>query len=151
MLVYQQIDNYVLQPTIIGRAARVSGFTVLASVLAFGALFGVIGAIIGVPIAGGLQILLEELTAGRRARVAAADVARQQQSPDCINHAKRVTTAHTCRGWSTAAHRAPSVPVGGPPTVRPIMTLYPSRSAPAGGGQSHERTFVTPRCRTATC
>jgi predicted PurR-regulated permease PerM len=79
MLVYQQIENYVLQPTIIGKAARVSGFTVLVSVLAFGALFGVIGAIIGVPIAAGLQILLEELTAGRRARIAAADLAEQQQ------------------------------------------------------------------------
>jgi predicted PurR-regulated permease PerM len=74
MVVYQQIENYVLQPTIIGRAARVSGFTVLASVLAFGALFGLIGAIIGVPIAAGLQIVVEELTAARRARIAAADV-----------------------------------------------------------------------------
>jgi predicted PurR-regulated permease PerM len=79
MLVYQQIENYVLQPTIIGKAARVSGFTVLGSVLAFGALFGVIGAIIGVPIAAGLQILVEELTAGRRARIAAAELAEQQQ------------------------------------------------------------------------
>ena len=47
MVVYQQIENYILQPTIIGKAARISGFTVLASVLAFGALFGLIGAIIG--------------------------------------------------------------------------------------------------------
>ena len=65
MVVYQQIENYVLQPTIIGRAARVSGFTVLVSVLAFGALFGFIGAIIGVPIAAGLQILVEELHRGQ--------------------------------------------------------------------------------------
>jgi predicted PurR-regulated permease PerM len=79
MVVYQQIENYVLQPTIIGRAARVSGFTVLVSVLSFGALFGFIGAIIGVPIAAGLQILVEELTAARRARIAAADLAEQQQ------------------------------------------------------------------------
>jgi predicted PurR-regulated permease PerM len=78
MVVYQQVENYVLQPTIIGRAARVSGFTVLVSVLAFGALFGFIGAIIGVPIAAGLQILVEELTAARRARIAAADLAEQQ-------------------------------------------------------------------------
>jgi predicted PurR-regulated permease PerM len=73
MVVYQQIENYVLQPTIIGKAARISGFTVLASVLAFGALFGLIGAIIGVPIAAGIQIVVEELTAARRARIAAAD------------------------------------------------------------------------------
>ena len=78
MVVYQQIENYVLQPTIIGKAAQVSGFTVLASVLAFGALFGFIGAIIGVPIAAGLQILVEELTAARRARIAAADAAEER-------------------------------------------------------------------------
>jgi predicted PurR-regulated permease PerM len=77
IVVYQQVENYVLQPTIIGKAAQISGFTVLASILAFGALFGLIGAIIGVPIAAALQIVAEELTAPRRARIAAAD----QQSP----------------------------------------------------------------------
>jgi predicted PurR-regulated permease PerM len=80
IVVYQQIENYILQPTIIGRAAKVSGFTVLVSVLAFGALFGFIGAIIGVPIAAGLQILVDELTAARRARIAAVDAAEQEQS-----------------------------------------------------------------------
>jgi len=73
IVVYQQIENYILQPTIIGKAAQISGFTVLASVLAFGALFGLIGAIIAVPIAAAVQIVLAELTAGRRARIAAAD------------------------------------------------------------------------------
>jgi predicted PurR-regulated permease PerM len=76
MVVYQQIENYVLQPTIIGKAAHVSGFTVLTSVLVFGALFGLIGAIIGVPIAAGLQILVDELTAARRARIAVADAGK---------------------------------------------------------------------------
>jgi predicted PurR-regulated permease PerM len=79
IVVYQQIENYVLQPTIIGKAAQLSGFAVLASVLAFGALFGLIGAIIGVPLAAGLQIVAEELTAKRRARIAAADVPERQQ------------------------------------------------------------------------
>jgi predicted PurR-regulated permease PerM len=78
IVVYQQIENYVLQPTIIGRAAQVSGFTVLASVLAFGTLFGFIGAVIAVPIAAGFQIVAEELTASRRARIAAADAADQR-------------------------------------------------------------------------
>ena len=80
MVVYQQIENYILQPTIIGKAAEVSGFTVLASVLAFGALFGLIGAIIAVPIAAALQIVTEELTAARRARIAAADAAHEEHA-----------------------------------------------------------------------
>jgi len=78
IVIYQLIENYILQPTIIGKAAQVSGFVVLASVLAFGALFGLIGAIIGVPIAAALQIIAKELTAARRARIAAADAAEQQ-------------------------------------------------------------------------
>ena len=45
----------------------------LTSVLVFGALFGFIGAIIGVPIAAGVQIILDQVTAARRARIAAAD------------------------------------------------------------------------------
>jgi predicted PurR-regulated permease PerM len=78
MLVYQQFENYVLQPTIIGSAVNVSGFTVIVSVLIFGALFGVVGAIIGVPIAAAIQIILEEVTAGRRARIAANDADRHR-------------------------------------------------------------------------
>ena len=78
IVVYQQVENYVLQPTIIGKAAQVSGFTVLVSVLAFGALFGLIGAIIAVPLAAGIQLVVEELTAARRARVATADAAGSQ-------------------------------------------------------------------------
>jgi predicted PurR-regulated permease PerM len=79
IVVYQQIENYILQPTIIGKAAQVSGFTVLVSVLALGALVGLIGAIIAVPIAAGIQIVVEELTSERRARIAAADAAEQQE------------------------------------------------------------------------
>jgi predicted PurR-regulated permease PerM len=73
IIVYQQVENYILQPTIIGKAAQVSGFTVLASVLVFGALFGLIGAVIGVPIAAAVQIVIEELTEDRRARIVAED------------------------------------------------------------------------------
>jgi predicted PurR-regulated permease PerM len=80
IVVYQQMENYILQPTIIGKAAQVSGFTVLVSVLAFGALFGLIGAVIAVPIAAAIQIVVEELTAARRARIAAQDGAEQEQS-----------------------------------------------------------------------
>ena len=78
ILVYQQVENYILQPTIIGKAADVSGFTVIVSVLVFCSLFGIIGAIIGVPIAAAIEIVLDEATARRRARIAGDDAASQQ-------------------------------------------------------------------------
>ncbi len=78
IVVYQLVENYILQPTIIGRATRVSGFTVIVSILVFGSLFGIIGAIIGVAIAAGIEVILEEATAARRARIANADAAHHQ-------------------------------------------------------------------------
>jgi predicted PurR-regulated permease PerM len=73
ILLYQQVENYILQPTIIGRVTHVSGFTVIVSVLLFGSLFGIVGAIIGVPLAAAIEIVVDEATASRRARIAAAD------------------------------------------------------------------------------
>jgi predicted PurR-regulated permease PerM len=77
VLVYQQLENYVLQPTILGKAADVSGFFVIASVLVFGTLLGAVGAIIAVPIVASIQIVVRELTARRRAEMAELRAARQ--------------------------------------------------------------------------
>ena len=78
VLVYQQLENYLLQPTILGKAADVSGFFVMASVIVFGALAGAVGAIIAVPIVASIQIVVREVTAARReqmARLRGADTA----------------------------------------------------------------------------
>lgn len=71
-ILYQQLENYVLQPTIQGRAAEISGFFVIASVVVGAALLGVVGALIAVPLTASAQIVVRELTAERRARVAVA-------------------------------------------------------------------------------
>ena len=72
---YQQVENYVLQPTIQGRAAEISGFFVIASVIVGAALLGVVGALIAVPLVASAQIVIRELTAERRAAVALAHAA----------------------------------------------------------------------------
>ena len=72
---YQQVENYVLQPTIQGRAADISGFFVIASVIVGAALLGVVGALIAVPLVASTQIVIRELTAERRAAVAVAHAA----------------------------------------------------------------------------
>jgi predicted PurR-regulated permease PerM len=74
-IAYQQLENYVLQPTIQGRAADISGFFVIASVIVGAALLGVVGALIAVPLVASAQIVIRELTAERRAAVALAHAA----------------------------------------------------------------------------
>jgi predicted PurR-regulated permease PerM len=71
ILVYQQIENYLIQPLVYRRAVALSGFATIAVVMAGGALMGVIGAILAVPVAASLKVVFGELTSARRERMAA--------------------------------------------------------------------------------
>jgi predicted PurR-regulated permease PerM len=75
VLVYQQVENNLLTPTIQGRAVSISAFLIILGVTLFGALLGPLGALVAVPVMGSLQIVVGEVTADRRARVAAAKAA----------------------------------------------------------------------------
>jgi putative heme transporter len=72
VLVYQQVENNLLTPTIQRKATNVWASVVIVSVTVFGALLGVLGALVAVPLAGSIQIVVQELTAARRERFAAA-------------------------------------------------------------------------------
>jgi predicted PurR-regulated permease PerM len=69
-LVYQQLENYVVYPIVYRRAVELSGFTTIVAVLIAGALLGVVGAILAVPFAAVIKIVLREAGAPRRARMA---------------------------------------------------------------------------------
>jgi predicted PurR-regulated permease PerM len=71
VLIYQQVENNLLTPTIQGKATNISGFFVMTSVTLFGALLGVVGALIAVPVTASLQVVVGEYTRERRARLAA--------------------------------------------------------------------------------
>jgi predicted PurR-regulated permease PerM len=70
VLVYQQVENNLLSPTIYGKAVNISPFFVILGVTLFGALLGVLGALVAVPVTASLQLVLQEVTKARRARIA---------------------------------------------------------------------------------
>ena len=70
-IVYQQVENHVLQPLIYGRTVELSPLMVLISILLAGSIAGIIGALIAIPIAGSLQVVVSELLAARRERLQA--------------------------------------------------------------------------------
>src|SRR5215204_6345906 len=65
-IAYQQIENSVIQPRIQARAVQVHPFVVLTSVLFGSTLFGVLGALLAIPIAAALQISIVEYNRLRR-------------------------------------------------------------------------------------
>jgi len=80
VLVYQQIENNLLGPTIYGKAVNISPFFVILGVTIFGALLGVLGALVAVPVTASLQIVLTEVTRTRRAIVAEARAALESSA-----------------------------------------------------------------------
>jgi predicted PurR-regulated permease PerM len=68
-VIYQQIENTVIQPRIQSRAVQVEPFVVLVAVLFGSTLFGVFGALLAIPAAATLQIAIYEYTLYRRLRL----------------------------------------------------------------------------------
>jgi predicted PurR-regulated permease PerM len=64
-IVYQQVENTVIQPRIQARAVAVHPFVVLVSVLFGSTLFGVLGALLAIPVAAAVQISIREFLAFR--------------------------------------------------------------------------------------
>jgi predicted PurR-regulated permease PerM len=60
-LVYQQIENYFIQPRVMGRAINMSAAMVIIAVLIGATLLGPVGAILAIPIAAILKVVLHEL------------------------------------------------------------------------------------------
>jgi predicted PurR-regulated permease PerM len=69
VMVYQQIENHVLQPLIYGRTVQLSSLTVLLAVLIGGDALGLIGALLAIPIAGTLQAVIGDMLEKRADRI----------------------------------------------------------------------------------
>jgi predicted PurR-regulated permease PerM len=61
LLVYQQVENNVLQPLIYRRTVDVHPLVVIFSILIGSSLLGVLGALLAIPIAAAVQIVVREL------------------------------------------------------------------------------------------
>ncbi|MDX6726694.1 MAG: hypothetical protein QOK49_1499 [Baekduia sp.] len=59
-IVYQQIENNIIQPQVQRRTVQVQPFIVLVAVLFGSTLLGILGAIVAIPLAASIQILVKE-------------------------------------------------------------------------------------------
>jgi predicted PurR-regulated permease PerM len=68
-VVYQQLENHVLQPVIMSRTVELSALTVLVSILIGVELFGFLGALLAIPVAGVLHVVGRDLYDGYQGRL----------------------------------------------------------------------------------
>jgi predicted PurR-regulated permease PerM len=67
-VVYQQLENHLLQPLIFSRTVRLNPLTALVAILVFTSLAGLLGALLAIPAAAMIQIILRDIWAHRRGR-----------------------------------------------------------------------------------
>jgi predicted PurR-regulated permease PerM len=65
-IVYQQVENHVLQPIVYGRTVQLSPLVVLIAVLIGAELAGVLGALAAIPVAGAIQVIFLDWLRHRR-------------------------------------------------------------------------------------
>ncbi len=70
-VVYQQVENYVVYPLVYRRAVELTAFTTIVAVLVASSILGVVGAILAVPFAAVIKIVIREAGRPRREHMAA--------------------------------------------------------------------------------
>ncbi len=77
LVIYQEFENRVLLPRVYGRVLRLAPAIVLVALIAGGLLAGIFGALLALPIAAGLQMVIRELHVDLPGEVAHAETVRQ--------------------------------------------------------------------------
>jgi predicted PurR-regulated permease PerM len=65
-VVYQQVENHILQPLVYNRTVALSPLAILISVLVGAELAGILGALAAIPVAGAIQVLIQDFLRARR-------------------------------------------------------------------------------------
>src|ERR671912_2977682 len=81
VLVYQQVESNFLQPMVYSQAVQLNGLVILIALLVGGQLLGIPGALLAIPVAEIIRIVVTELLAYRRTRQATNEPAVPPPQP----------------------------------------------------------------------
>jgi predicted PurR-regulated permease PerM len=80
-ILYQQLENHLLQPLIFARTVKVNPLTVLIAILIAVELAGILGALLAIPVAGIIQIIARDIWDTRRGRLKAEPTVGEDEVP----------------------------------------------------------------------
>jgi predicted PurR-regulated permease PerM len=80
-VVYQQLENHLLQPVIFARTVKLNPLTVLIAILLAVELAGILGALLAIPVAGIIQIVARDIWDARRGRLKTEPTVGADQTP----------------------------------------------------------------------
>jgi predicted PurR-regulated permease PerM len=80
-IAYQQLENHVLQPLILARTVKLNPLAVLISILVGVELAGILGALLAIPVAGIIQVILRDIWDHRRGTTKVVPTIGEEQKP----------------------------------------------------------------------
>ena len=80
-VVYQQLENHLLQPLIFARTVKLNPLAVIIAILLGVELIGVLGALLAIPVAGMIQVVLRDVWDHRRGRPKAEPTLGEERRP----------------------------------------------------------------------
>ena len=114
--VYQQVENYVVAPRIMRRSLNLDPMITIISALIGGTLFGVVGALVGIPMGAAAMIIYREVVVPRQDACALRHAdrggapgrgTRPTQSP--IGRVDSISQVAPASAYSWPGHPAPMV------------------------------------------
>jgi predicted PurR-regulated permease PerM len=80
-IVYQQVENHLLQPLIFARTVKLNPLAVIVAILLGVELLGVLGALLAIPAAGMIQVILRDSWDHRRGRLKEEPTVGEERRP----------------------------------------------------------------------
>lgn len=68
-LIYMQIEAYVISPNVMNRAVKVPGVVVVVAALAGGTLLGILGALVAIPVAAAILLIVKQVIIPRQSEL----------------------------------------------------------------------------------
>ena len=80
-VLYQQLENHLLQPMVFARTVKLNPLTVIIAILIAAELLGILGALLAIPIASMIQVILRDIWDNRGGRLKAEPTVGEERTP----------------------------------------------------------------------
>jgi predicted PurR-regulated permease PerM len=80
-VLYQQLENHLLQPLIFARTVKLNPLTVIIAILIGAELIGILGALLAIPVASIIQVILRDLWDHRRGQLKEEPTVGEEREP----------------------------------------------------------------------
>jgi predicted PurR-regulated permease PerM len=118
-VLYQQLENHLLQPLVFARTVKVNPLTVIVAILIGVELLGILGALLAIPVASIVQVILRDVWDHRRGQPKAEPTIGEDRRPVLPEHERDdagIDPAPVAgRGADTPAHGSSATGMAAPP------------------------------------